>query len=113
MEMDTWINLSEEGKKELGSIFPEGRIPSKSILSERATIEGQKEIKEVYRVDIKFLTDEQFDRCIDFIMLKNKERGLGDVDRNIVKGDLERQGFIPIQSKYVCGAGTKNVAMFL
>jgi len=113
MEIDTWVNLSDEGKKELGTIFPEGRIPSKSILSQIAKLEGKKENKEVYKVDISCLTNEQFERCIDYIMLKNKERGLGNVNRNIVSGDIKRMGFIPLQSKYVCGAGTKNVAMFL
>lgn len=113
MSCDTWVNLSDEGKKELGHIFPEGKIPSKSILSEKATLEGQQGTKTVYRIDISELTNEQFEKCIDFIMSKNRERGIKNVPKSQIKRELKELGFIPLQSKYVCGGGTTNVAMFL
>ena len=110
---DTWINLSDLGKKELGHIFPNGTLPSKWILPENATLEGQTSIVEVYRVDIKMLSNDQFEKIIDYIMSKNKERGLIDVDRNVVVDDIKKLGFIPIQAKYVSGSGTTRTEMFL
>lgn len=93
--------LSEEGIKELNHIFPKGVIPAKSISSHEATLEGKEGIKEVYKIDISHLTDEQFEQCLEYIMLKNKERGLGDVDKVVVADDIKKMGFIPIQSKFV------------
>lgn len=113
MSFDTCIYLNDLGKETLGHIFTNAVIPVKWIFAETATLEDKKGKREIYRIDINYLSDDQFEKCIDFIMLKNEGRGLGNVRRHIVEEEVRSRGFIPIQGKYVSFVGTKRVEIFL
>jgi len=113
MSFDTWIHLNDLGEKTLGHIFHKAVIPVKWIFAETATLEDKKGEREIYRIDINHLSHDQFEKCIDFIMLKNRERGLGNIMRSIVEDEIRSLGFIPIRRKYVDFVGTKRVEIFL
>lgn len=113
MSFDTWIYLNDLGKEMLGHIFQHDSIPAKWILSETATLEDKQGKREVFRIDIDHLSEKQFNQCVDFIMKKNRERGLHTIERSVVEEEIKRLGFIPIQSKYISGSGTTRVEMFL
>ncbi len=106
MEKGDFATLSEEGKKELGHIFPNS-IPIFCMLGENATLEGSQQIVQVYRVDLVRLTEEQKKMCFDYVAQKRNG------DRLQVEAELTKMGFIPLQSKWVCGAGTTEPYKYL
>lgn len=111
MRMDkikNWVHLSEEGKKELGHIFGDKLVPTINVLvPSGATLEGQKGVVRVWKIDISKLTGEQFERCLDYIYKKRNG------DKEVIRRDLTEMGFIPLQDRYVSGSGTTQVGMFL
>lgn len=102
-----WGILNELGREQFGHIFPDGIVPLKILISENATLEGQEGVHRVYRVDIDLLTDKQYNQCIKFI----SERA--GVSFDAVKSDFEKDGFIPMTSKYISVSGTDQLRMFL
>lgn len=102
-----WGVLNELGREQFGHIFPDGIVPLKILISENATLEGKSGVHRIYKVDIDLLTDEQYKQCIKFI----SERA--GVPFDDVKSDFEKDGFIPMTSKYISGSGTNQLHMFL
>src|SRR3990167_7586255 len=99
MKQGDFAYLNEEGKKELGHIFPDS-IPIFCMLSENAALEGKEQIVDIYRIDFARLTEEQIKMCFDYVAQKRQG------DRIQVEDELTKMGFIPLQAKWVSGTGT-------
>ena|SRR3990167_287833 len=99
MKQGDFAYLNEEGKKELGHIFPDS-IPVFCMISENAILEGTEQVVQVYRIDLARLTEEQRKMCFDYVAQKRQG------NRIQVEHELTKLGFIPLQSKWVSGAGT-------
>jgi len=95
-----WVHLNEEGKELYGSVFPDGIVPVKSMFPQDATLQDQNGIQLVYKVDWEQLSDKQQDALLEVI---SKKFG---VSKKIVKAQFEKDGFVPLRSQYVSGAGT-------
>lgn len=107
-KIKNWVHLNDEGKKLFGYIFPGGVVPTiNCIIPSGATLRGLEGVQAIWKIDIKYLTKDQFEKIVDYIA--KKENG----DRLIIKSDLENLGFIPLQDKYVSGCGTSQMGMFL
>lgn len=102
-----FAHLSEEGKKELGHIFPNGIIPIFCMLGENATLQGLESVVQVYRIDLRRLTEEQKNKCFDYVAEKR------NADRNIVARELIQMGFIPLQARWCCSSGTDQPYKYL
>jgi len=101
MKYKNWVNLNEAGKKELGHIFDDGMINCMIPIGATPTIlQGKEGVHKVWKIDIKYLTSEQFEKCLDYI--SEKRNG----DKEIIRDDWTNLGFIPLQDKYVSGFGT-------
>ena len=106
MENGDFVCLNDEGKKELGHIFPNS-IPVICMLPERATLEGLNQILEVRRIDLSRLTEEQRKMCFDYVAQKRQS------NRIEVEAELTKMGFIPLQNKWVSSFGTTQPYKYL
>lgn len=102
-----WVHLNEEGKKLFGSVFPNGIIPVKVMFPQSATLEGQSDIQRVYKVDWGQLSIEQQNAILEIL---SKRFG---APKHTIKKQFEKDGFIPLRSQYVSGAGTDQMGLFL
>jgi len=89
--------LNEQGNSLYPGIFPQGRVPLKSILMERALLmdQGKTVEKEIFRIDISKLSDEQYDAVIALVA---KTNNLSDA---YVKLSLDQLGYIPIRAELI------------
>ena len=102
-----WVHLNEEGKKLFGSVFSDGIVPVKVMLPQGATLQGQSGVQRVYKVDWQQLSDEQKHKLLE--ILANKF----GADKKLIGQQFDKDGFIPLRSKYVSGSGTDQVGLFL
>jgi len=102
-----WAILNDDGMKNLGHIFPDGVVPVKCMTMTRATFEDKKGVHEIFKIDWNELTDEQKEQCVEYLHQKHH------VPDHIIRKEIERLGFIPLQSKHACGSGTDQVQIFL
>jgi len=102
-----WANLNDDGKKKLGHIFPDGVVPVKCMIGSKATFENKNGVHDIFKIDWNELSDEQKDQCIVYLRYKHH------APSGVIKKDIERIGFIPLQSKYTCGSGTDQIQLFI
>jgi len=102
-----WGHLSKFGKKEIGHIFPDRVVPLKTILMERATLEGKKTVHGIYKVDVNLLTETQYNLILEHLHNRSGFSIEG------MKQDFKKDGFIPMTSKYISASGTNRLYMFL
>jgi len=102
-----WVHLNEEGKKLFGSVFPDAIVPVKVMLPQSATLQGQVGVQGVYKVDWEQLSNEQHDRLLEIL---SKKFG---APKEAIRNQFEKDGFIPLRDKYVSGAGTDQMGLFI
>ena len=102
-----WGILSDLGGMEFLHIFPDRVVPLKTMLSERATLEGEKGVHGIYKVDLSLLTDTQY----NLILEKLHDRSGFSIAG--MKHDFEKDGFIPMSSKYISASGTNRLQLFM
>lgn len=102
-----WGILNELGREQFGHIFPVGIVPLKILIPENATLEGQMGVHRIYKVDIDLLTEEQYNQITKLIS------ECAGVPFDDVKSDFEKDGFIPMTSKYISTSGTDQLHRFL
>ena len=107
-KLKNWVHLNKEGEKELGHIFSNGIVPTiNCMIPNSATLQGQEGVQTVWKIDLKYLSEEQFDKCLDYISKKS------GVNKEIIRKDLLKDGFIPLRDSLVSGRGTSQIGMFL
>jgi hypothetical protein len=108
MKYNTWANLNDEGKEEMGYIFTEGTLPVKSISKSSVNL-GKDLINyhEVYLIDIHYLSKDELDQCIEH-MQRKRGGHCGQISKR-----ARKQGFIPIRAQYIESAGTDKVSDFI
>ena len=103
-----WADLNDEGKKELGDIFPDGVFPIVSMIPILFEGPGLESPERGYLVRASELTKDQIDKFVDRIAEK---RGGEDRKEEIRKDLLENN--VPIREKFTCGVGTKRIYMYM
>lgn len=106
-EYKHWGHLSKTGEEEFGHIFPDRIVPLKTLFIERATLEGKKKVHGIYKVDASMLTETQYNLILEHL----HDRSGFSVEG--MKHDFEKDGFIPMSSKYISASGTNQLRMFL
>lgn len=107
LKYEYWGHLSELGEKELGHIFPDRVVPLKTLLCERATLEGKEGVHGIYKVDASLLTETQYNLILEHL----HDRSGFSVEG--MKEDFKKDGFIPMSSKYISASGTSRLYMFI
>lgn len=102
-----WGDLSDLGKEEFGHIFPNGIVPLKILIRENVTLGGKEGVHGIYKVDVSLLTKTQY----NLILEKLHHRSGFPI--NEMKKDFEKDGFIPMSSKYICTSGTNQIHIFM
>lgn len=102
-----WIHLNKEGKQLFGAVFPEGIVPVKVMLPQGATLQGQSGVQRVYKADWTQLSNRQQDALLSILSKKF------EVPKEAIRDQFEKIGFVPLRSKYVSGAGTDQMGLFL
>lgn len=104
-----WVTLNEEGRRLYGKIFPESIVPvlAGDLQPHQAHLDKIENPEAVYRIDWNLLTGLQKSECV---MAVAKQM---HVDPEAVRQDFEARGFIPLRAKYVVGAGTTEIHLFI
>ena len=89
--------LTEEGKDELGGIFPEG-VPCTQFTPVLVTLEGVDFPQEVFLVDWRELSHLQKDMVVEYMAQKF------DPPRRIIREQLDADGHFPISADFVIEA---------
>lgn len=101
----TWARLNLEGKREWGEIFPDGKVPVQSIATQRAKLEGIKDIESVFTVNWKELTEEQ-----QQAILEKLSEQTGATKETIFKNILKIG--LPLRRRYTACCGTNRMELF-
>lgn len=104
-QYETWAYLNDEGKRIWGDIFQSGEVPVRSIIMQRADLEGAGE-EMVFIVDWTESTLEQQDAILERLSKKS-----GAI-KEVILQDIKRIG-LPLRQKYTKGAGTTRLGLFL
>lgn len=107
MKFHHWCYLNDEGKTLYGVVFPDGIVPVKVMIPQKARLEGELEVQQVYKIDWNQLTDKQQDQILEITSKKF------DASKQIIRKQFEKDGFIPLRGKYVSGAGTDQMGLFM
>lgn len=102
----TWARLNLEGKREWGDIFPDGKVPVQSIATQRAKLEGAKDVESVFTVDWKELTEWQQQAILEKLS-QHSGKTIEAILKEIMKVGL------PIRRTYVVSCGTNRMELFL
>jgi hypothetical protein len=110
-QYETWAYLNDEGKRIWGDIFPDGEVPVRSIITQRAHLEGAGEEKvlgntRVYIVEWTELTSEQQNVVLERLSKKS------GASKDVILKDILKIG-LPLREKYTNGAGTTRPGLFL
>lgn len=90
-----FIILNDEGMKMMGEIFPDKKVPVKSMVPVNAELEGQPGQSQVYHIDVDSLTEDKYFECLTAMAAKFGE------DFEVVKEAMDELGFIPLNAKLV------------
>lgn len=94
-----YFNLSEEGEKEFGHIFPEGVPLKQETLITEAKLEGiPNDTDFVVYVDWAKLSEEQQTKCLDYM----SEKSMTDID--IIRSVIEARGYFPLRKQFIIEA---------
>lgn len=102
----TWARLNFDGKRAWGEVFPDGKVPIRSIATQYAKLEGIKDIESVFTVDWNALADWQ-----QQAMLEKLSQQSGATKEAVLK-EIMRVG-LPLRRKYIQSCGTNHVEFFL
>ena len=102
---DTWATLNDEGMKWFGEVFPDGYVPIRSIVEEKAILSDKEQ--DIYEVEWKLLTCDQQEKLAK-ILSKLFKRNPTEI-----KGVIELAGFLPLRRTLTKGSGTKRLEMFI
>jgi len=101
----TWAYLNDEGKRLWGEIFPDGQVPVRSIITQRADLEGAGE-ERVYIVEWIELNPKQQDAILERLSKKS------GAPKDLILKDILKIG-LPLREKYTNGAGTTRLELLL
>ena len=101
-----WAYLNEEGKKLYGKIFPKGEIPVVSMIPGLQKLEGINDPQMVYMIFLDELTKEQFDKIVQMF------HEIARVPKETIVREIKKMG-LPLRDKYVSGAGTNHLGLFI
>jgi hypothetical protein len=101
----TWARLNLEGKREWGEIFPDGKVPVQSIATQRAKLEGIKDIESVFTVNWKELTEEQQQAILEKLSHQTCST------KEAIFKDILKVG-LPLRRRYTAGCGTNRMELF-
>jgi len=108
--MVSWAHLNEEGLKQWGDVFPDGKVPIRSIIPSKTTLvniqpgDGNKE-QDVYILNISALTPETFENLVQKIASKFNSPSVE------VKKSLTETGTV-LRTTLTSGAGTDDLSWF-
>ena len=91
------FNLSEEGEKEFGYIFPEG-VPIHTLITEARLEDSENETDFVVFVDWAKLTRDQQTKCLYYMSDKF------GVDIETINADIQASGYFPLRKRYIIEA---------
>lgn len=102
-----WCHLNKQGMKLFGAVFQDGIVPVKVMFAQGATLQGENGIQRVYNVDWGQLSKEQRNAILEILSRKFH------TSKDIIRTQFEKDGFIPLRNKYVSGAGTDQMGLFI
>ena len=102
----TWARLNFEGKREWGDVFPDGKVPIQSIATQRAKLEGIKDIESVFTVDWKALADWQQQAVLEKL---SQQSG---ATKEAIQKEILQVG-LPVRRKYIQSCGISQLEFFL
>ena len=102
----TWARLNLKGNREWGDVFPDGKVPVQIIATQRAKLDGVKDVESVFTVDWKELTEWQQNAILEKLSQQS-----GKTKEAILK-DILKVG-LPLRRKYVQSVGTNRMELFL
>ena len=105
--MTSWVYLNEEGVRAWGDVFPDGRVPVRSVVPFPATLENVKPGEEVQRV---YLLGQVPHETLDRILGKLSAKF--GAPRDVIRADVERNG-LPIRESLTSGSSTDDLGLFL
>jgi len=105
--LSTYGYLNDHGKMLYGNAFPDGKIPLTSILLESARLGNKPVREEIYRIDIKQMTEEQIDSVVKIVARSTNARTI------LVRASFVDLGFIPIRASLVATVSTDDLHLFV
>ncbi len=102
----TWAILNAEGKEHWGDIFPDGKVPIRSIIVMQAKLEGIAITQTVFMVDWQQLTTVQ-----QLATLEKLSKLSGASKQEILQAILTVG--LPLREKYTEACGTSRTALFM
>ena len=104
--MTSWAYLNDEGKKLWGSVFPDGVVPVRSIISFKAQLGSDRHEEEVYVLAEREITPEKFENVVDLVAKR-----AGGTKVEVI--EQIRTAGLAIRACLTSGAGTDNIGPFL
>lgn len=101
-----WAYLNDEGMKDWGCVFPDGKVPVLSMIPSQAKLQGLPGTDEVYMVYLDELTLEQFEKIVDIWEKKSGEK------KEIISREIKKIG-LPLRVSQTRGAGTDHSGFFI
>jgi hypothetical protein len=97
--------LNLEGKREWGDIFPDGKVPIQRVGTQKAKLEGIKDVESVFTIDWRELTTEQQLSILE--KLSNQSMIAKEaVLKNILKAGL------PLRRNLISSCGTNRMELY-
>jgi len=90
-----------------GDAFPDGKIPLTSILLESARLGNKPVREEIYRIDLKQLTEDQVDTIVKIVARSTNARTI------LVRESFVDLGFIPIRASMVATVRSTDLHLFV
>ena len=100
-----WAHLNEEGKKLYGTVFPDGIVPVKVMISSGAKLGDQKQ--RIFKVDLKQLSKEQIKQLLELMSAKFH------APKSAIRKQIEKDGYIPLRENLTSGSGTDQMGLFI
>ena len=99
----SWARLNLEGRREWGEVFPDGKVPVQTIVTQKPILEDAKDVESVFTVNWKELTPWQQQAIIEKL---SKQNG---ATKETILNDILRIG-LPLRRKYTvcCGNASCN-----
>lgn len=101
-----WVCLNDEGKKVWGDIFPEGTVPVRSMVFERASLEGERDSEEVVLVSWSALATKQQNSILQLLSAK-----FGVCDE-VIRREILKVG-LPLRKSYTTGVISAELRYFI
>ncbi len=103
--MPHWAHLNEEGMKLYGGIFPDGTVPIKAPIVSHAKLDNKPH--RIFKVNLAELSETQMQMLLE--ILSNKFGAPQDV----IRKQIESDGFIPLRESLTSGFGSDEMRMFI